>query len=107
MGMTNNYPFQLRFNKKDLAKWEEWFRSKEGQEPVLVLHPKVQEQGFYSKEDLQAFCYWKTPRSQSRVARNSADYIESITRVALSTPNEQLRIEILRLLHGVDWPTAS
>jgi len=79
----------------------------EGEESILALWNKVQKQGFYSKEDLQAFCYWKTPRSRSRVARNPAEYVEAITRVALSTPNERLRIEILRLLHGVDWPTAS
>lgn len=29
------------------------------------------------------------------------------TRVALSTPSERLRIEVLTLLDGVGWPTAS
>jgi hypothetical protein len=105
--MTNRYQFKLRFNKKDLPKWEERFRLREGLEPVLVLCPKVKEQGFYSKEELQSFCYWKTPRSRSRVARNLAEYVESITQVALSTSNERLRIEILLLLSGVNWPTAS
>jgi hypothetical protein len=105
--MANNYSFKLRFDKKDLWKWEENFRSEEGEEPVLVLCPKVKEQGFYTREDLQTFCYWKTPRSRSRVARNPADYVEAITQIALSTPNERLRIEILRLLSGVDWPSAS
>lgn len=105
--MLNKYRFKLRFNKKELPKWEETFRFKEGPEPVLILYPKVRAQGLYSKEDLQAFCFWKTPRSRSRVALNSADYVETITRIALSTPNERLRIEILRLLAGVDWPSAS
>lgn len=30
-----------------------------------------------------------------------------MTRVALSTPDERLRIEILTLLSGVSWPSAS
>jgi len=49
----------------------------------------------------------KTPRSQRPVASNHADYIEAVTQTALSTPNERLRIEVLLLLSGVRWPTAS
>jgi hypothetical protein len=30
-----------------------------------------------------------------------------VTRTALATPDDRLRIEVLRLLRGVDWPTAS
>lgn len=105
--MNSNYPFKLRFNTAELPNWEERFRYIEGEEPILCLSPKVKKQGFYSKEDLQAFCEWKTPRSRSRVAQNPVDYVQAITQVALSTPNERLRIEILRLLSGVDWPSAS
>ena len=36
-----------------------------------------------------------------------ADYIEAVTKMAFSTPNERLRIEVLLLLDGVRWPTAS
>jgi hypothetical protein len=105
--MSNDYSFKLRFPSKHLLKWEECYRSEEGLEPILAIGPKIKKQGFYTKEQLQAFCYWKSRRSKSRVARNPADYVESITYVALSTRSERLRIEILRLLSGVDWPSAS
>jgi hypothetical protein len=51
--------------------------------------------------------HWKTPRSQHKVASNSAEFIEAVTGTALSTGSEQLRIEVLTLLNGVSWSTAS
>jgi hypothetical protein len=41
------------------------------------------------------------------VASNSADYIKAVTQTALTTSNERLRSEVLLLLNGVRWPTAS
>jgi hypothetical protein len=69
--------------------------------------PRVRRQGRFSKPDFLRLCAWKTPRSKPLCATNSEEYIEEITRVALSTPSEQLRIEVLTLLRGVSWPTAS
>lgn len=50
---------------------------------------------------------WKARRSAGLVLSNASEYVETVTRVALSTPAEQLRIEVLTLLHGVGWPMAS
>lgn len=105
--MTNKYSFRLRFNRKAIKEWAECFLVEEGAEPITDLVPKVRAQGFYAQEDLEAFCYWKSPRTRRRVAQNSGDYTEAVTRTALTTPNERLRIEILLLLNGVSWPTAS
>jgi hypothetical protein len=57
--------------------------------------------------DFLTICRWKTPRSKSRCRANEASFVENVTRVALTTPSERLRVEVLRLLDGVDWPTAS
>ena len=38
---------------------------------------------------------------------NKDDFIREVTHIALTTKNEQLRIEVLRLLKGTDWPVAS
>jgi hypothetical protein len=59
------------------------------------------------KKDLVALARWKTPRSQRRVASNAEGFVRAVTRAALTTPDERLRIEVLTLLAGVDWPTAS
>jgi hypothetical protein len=72
-----------------------------------VLAPIIRERGYFTKPEFESICHWKTPRSQRRVASNSAEYIEAVTRTALSTGSEQLRVEVLTLLSGVRWPTAS
>ena len=45
--------------------------------------------------------------SRSLIASNSVEYIKAVTQTALTTNNEQLCIEVLTLLNGVSWPTAS
>ena len=63
--------------------------------------------GFLLKQELLDICYWKTPRSQSKCRKDEDDFIIDVTKVSLSTVNEKLKIEILTLLSGVKWPTAS
>ena len=56
---------------------------------------------------LRVLARWKTPRSAPRIARNEPELVREATRAALSTRSERLRIEVLMLLEGVSWPTAS
>ena len=62
---------------------------------------------YLTKEEFIKFCYWKTPRSKPKVAKNDADFIKEITEISFVTKSDKLRIEILTLLDGVGWPTAS
>jgi hypothetical protein len=68
---------------------------------------QVKTRGYFLRDEFLLLCHWKTPRSKPRVASNQADYIEAVTRTALSTSSERLRIEVLTLLNSVSWPTAS
>ena len=68
---------------------------------------KARARGAYSKGDFLALCKWKSPRTAPRCAENTEAFIEAVTSTSLSTPCEQLRIESLTLLRGVNWPTAS
>jgi hypothetical protein len=52
-------------------------------------------------------CHWKTPRSKPLVESNLPEFVQAVTQTALSTPDERLLIEVLILLNGVSWPTAS
>lgn len=72
-----------------------------------VVAPFVRKNGYYSKAHFLDLCYWKTPRSQPRCAANAEEFIHEVTALALTTKNERLRIEVLTLLDGVGWPTAS
>jgi hypothetical protein len=69
--------------------------------------PRARAAGYLTRDDFVALCEWKTPRSRQLVAGNDAAFVEAVTRTALSTPSERLRIEVLTLLDGVSWPTAS
>jgi hypothetical protein len=74
---------------------------------VDEIGPRARSRGYFTKDDFKSLCRWKTQRSKSRVDSNPAEFIEEATRIALSTPFEELRIGVLTLLHGVSWPTAS
>jgi hypothetical protein len=105
--MADKYRFKLRFNKKAIQKWAEGYPRDYDRELETVIAPKVRVRGYFLRDEFIYLCRWKTPRSQTRVASNPADYIEAITQTALSAPSEHLRIEVLTLLNGVRWPTAS
>ena len=99
--------FSLRFDKRQVNYWAS--RYDYSNEPLVVdiIGPRMNAAGYLTKADFLDLCAWKTPRSKPRCAENSEEFIQSVTRTALSTQNEQLRIEVLTLLRGVGWPTAS
>ena len=67
----------------------------------------MQEQGYLDKELLKRIARWKSPRRAGLIEQNDDSYIEDITSFAFSTTSERARIEVLRILDGVEWPTAS
>jgi hypothetical protein len=97
--------FQLRFPANEIASWAT--RYDEDDEAVLAIVPAVKAKGFLAIDEFQTVCRWKTARSQSRCRKNSQGFVREVTQCALSTSAEQLRIEVLTLLTGVGWPTAS
>ena len=97
--------FRLRFEEGEIAGLASRFTDDDG--PLERIASAVKTRGCLSKEEFLTVCRWKTVRSQSRCRKNSEEYIREATRCALTTPDEQLRIEVLTLLDGVSWPTAS
>ena len=74
---------------------------------VHEIFPAYQARGHLTKSEFLVVCEWKTPRSQPRCATNDDAFIEDISRLALTTRSEALRIQAWTLLFGVKWPTAS
>ncbi|MFC1531146.1 hypothetical protein ACFL5T_02765 [Gemmatimonadota bacterium] len=102
--------FRLRFDPAavpEIASRYSYQYESDEREIEESIAPAVREQGYFSKDQLLTVCRWKSPRTKSRVIRNTDDYVQEVTRTALSTPNERMRIEVLTLLTGVGWPTAS
>ena len=98
-------PFELRFPTKSFSYWAERYEYDET--AILPIVSDVKERGFLTRRAFLTACRWKTARSQSRCRENSSEFICAVTKCALGTPAEQLRIEVLTLLNGVSWPTAS
>lgn len=106
--------WQLRFEPKqihELVRRYEQQLAERGQRDeeshVIEIGLRARQAGQFCKDDFLRVCKWKTTRSQSRCRKNSSEEVSEITRIALSTTIERLRIDILRCLHGVEWPTAS
>jgi hypothetical protein len=80
----------------------------EDDEAVIAIGRAARERGHYTRPEFISVCAWKSPRTRPYAARNSARAVEEATGVALSaTSTERQRVESLRSLHGVEWPTAS
>ncbi len=100
--------FRLRFPQDQIERWAARY-SYPG-ESKLIAGPVAagRQRGFLTKPEFLEIARWKTPRSQSRCARNAPAFVKEVTKIALApSTSPRLRIECLRLLDGVDWPTAS
>ncbi len=69
--------------------------------------PGIRRRGYVQLEELKAICRWKSTRSARHVGKNDPLFVRETTHAALATRCDRLRIEVLTLLDGVEWPTAS
>jgi hypothetical protein len=99
--------FTLRFDEAEIEDWAARYTYPHESHMTDVVGPRAKRLGYFSKPDFLDLCRWKSPRSQPRAAANCEQFIREVTHTALSTTSEQLRIEVLTLLRGVGWPTAS
>ncbi len=74
---------------------------------LLAMKPGVLAHRYLTKAELQRVAHWKTPRTGRLIERNAEEYVQEITGWALTASTERARIQVLTLLDGVQWPTAS
>jgi hypothetical protein len=98
--------FRLRFPASRLGYWAGRFPTRADEE-ILHVAAAARKRGFLTKREFMALGEWKTPRTRQRRAQNSEALVREATRAALAAKSEELKIGVLRLLSGVDWPTAS
>ena len=107
MGNAVQAHFSLRIPSSQLEAWS--LRNRDDSWEILEreIGAQTRSRGWLNKAEFLALCEWKSPRSRHQCRENSAEFVCDVTRVAFLTSSEILRIEILTLLHGVGWPTAS
>jgi len=71
------------------------------------IAPRAKKRGYLTRPEFIELGKWKTPRTQPLVRSNPSDIIEAVTRAALESRHEDVKIGVLRSLRGVSWPTAS
>jgi len=99
--------FVLRFDKNLIPYWASRFNEKEDALIENEIAPQVRARGYLTRDEFLTICHWKSPRTRKHIEGNNEEFIQAVSQTALSTANEQLRISILTLLRGVNWPTAS
>lgn len=100
--------FRLRFPEKDIPIWAARFGDDRGTETIAqTIRPSTLARGYLLRNEFLRICDWKTPRCRGSCQKNTGRVIETVTRAAFSTHDEALKINLLQLLDGVGWPTAS
>ena len=98
---------KLRCRIKDLPDLAARYDYANEDTEVLGFRKEILRQGYMTKDQLRTVARWKSVRSAGRVENNSEDYVKEVTKFAFAANSERLRIELLTLLDGVRWPTAS
>lgn len=104
---VSNPTFRLQFPAREIRYWASRYSYPGEDHIVEEVAPRARDRGWLVKDELTAIGTWKSPRIRSRCASNDDGFVEEVTRTSLSARSEKLRIEVLTLLFGVEWPTAS
>jgi hypothetical protein len=98
--------FELQFPPDQIRALAERYEY-EDDERVRAAGEAARRRGYYTRNEFLIVCAWKTGRSKSKVANNTADEVERATRAAFEAQDEATRMEALLELKGVGVPTAS
>lgn len=99
--------FKLKFPKKNLCKIASRYSYQITDNELMEIAKTVSKRKYLTKQDLRKIAHWKAPRSAGHVSKNDENYVKEITKFSFSASTERAKIEILTLLDGVSWPTAS
>jgi len=98
---------KLRFPESDIVVWAAKYQFPQTETELIDLRASIQNAGYLSKEQLRLVARWKSPRSAGHIERNSESYIREITEWSFHSTEERSRVEVLTLLDGVGWPSAT
>jgi hypothetical protein len=98
---------KLRFPETEIEYWAQRYEYPRQETLLINLRSAVQQAGCLTKEQLRMLARWKAPRSASHIEKNEEEYVKEITAWSLSAKEERSKIEVLTLLDGVQWPSAS
>jgi|SRR6056297_3476760 len=98
---------QLRFPEPELKSWANKYEYPREENTLIDLKNDIQNSGCLTKDQLRLIARWKAPRAAGHIEKNQDVYVKEISSWSFSANHERSRIEVLTLLNGVMWPTAS
>ena len=98
---------KLQFPESDIREIALRYKDTTEEDELMKTISIVRNRGYLKQEELKKLSYWKSPRCSRHISKNSDEYVQEITSYALSAKTERARIEVLTLLDGVYWPSAS
>jgi hypothetical protein len=98
---------RLRFNEQEIARIAARYKYSGKDDDLVRLRPRIIARGWLQQRELKRLAEWKSPRSAGLIEINTENYVKEITQFALSASTERATVEVLTLLDGVQWPTAS
>jgi len=99
--------FELRFPRDEVSYWAEQYPNRYDDAPIIAIGTMARTRGSLTRDEFLEITEWKTKRSKSRCRQNSESFVNEVTRCALTSTEPRLKIEVLRILDGVEWATAS
>jgi len=98
---------RLRFRTNKIVQIAARYEYPLSESELIDFRPTVFQRGYLLRNELAHLAYWKAPRSAGHIEKNTEKYVNEITGFALRAKTERARIELLTVLSGVSWPTAS
>jgi len=98
---------KLRFSETEIEYWAQRYEYPLEEILLINLRSRVQQAACLTKKQLKMVARWKAPRSAGHIEKNEEEYVKEITTWSLSAKEERSKIEVLTLLDGVQWPSAS
>ena len=98
---------RLRFPAKEVPYWASRFPGPGEDRALGAIRSRARAHGHLTRADFLTLCAWKSPRSRPRCRENSERDVRALTRAAFASSDEEVKVELLRLLKGVEWATAS
>jgi len=102
---------KVKLNKENINKYANFYdernRNTSDEKIEKELRDWFKKNRYLNKEKFIKLGRWKSQRQIKNYKRNSNSIIKEITKFSFKTKNEEIRIKILMVLHGVSYPVAS
>ena len=86
--------FNLRFPLADVHHWSSRYSYGDDEHLLTKIIPDVKKRGYFMKEEFIYLGEWKSKRPRRHYLDNTPEDVKSITKLALTTKSERLRISV-------------